>query len=188
MRVSFLLLVTVLCMLIGTCPSWGEYYGIVSDQVGEVGYISQGKKSEKDLRGYNLYGGDEVILEEGSILTVLSYVDDEELLIKGPVHVKFEIDCIVLVKGPDDRVVRSVNLYASYTPDEIASPVAGGIVLRGEKEDLRKLSNTELISSVMNDVRDRMLALKTAREHYEELKKRMPDSQFIESVEKYFEK
>jgi len=46
----------------------------------------------------------------------------------------------------------------------------------------------ELISRVMNDVRDSMLKLKTERKYYEELKKRMPDSQFIESVEKYFEK
>ncbi len=188
MRSSFLLLIATLFLLITASSSRGEYYGIVADQVGEVVSLSQDKKVVKDLLGANLSKGDEFSLESGSSLTVLSYMDDEEWLIKGPVHIKIEADHIVLMKGTEDMIEPLGDLLACYTPDEIASPVSGGLVLRGEKgEDPIELSNTELITKIMNNIIESIRTLEMVRTHYEELKGRMPDSQFIESVEKHFE-
>ncbi len=85
-----------------------RYFATVVETLAEAG-----AKAAKDILGANLSGGDEVILEKGSILTVLSCVDDEELLIKGPVHVKFETDRIVLLKErmPDSQFIESVEKY-----------------------------------------------------------------------------
>lgn len=165
-------------------------FGVVMDVAGKASVQRLGKMFPADF-GMNLQEGDELIAGKGGSITFVTYSDCREWRIEGAGQTRLTASGASVVKGSAPKSGR--QLPVCYSPEEKQgnnSGVIGGFVLRGVPQDpvkeLRdefkasKASNTALMTLIMNDLRNGRKDL--AREYYGELRRRAPESAFVQNL------
>lgn len=189
-RLFMVFITALLSVHLFPAVSYSAEFGVVMDVAGKTSVQRSGKSFPADF-GMNLQEDDALIAETGATMTLVTYADCREWRIEGPGQAKLTSGGVVSMKGSQAKALR--QLPVCYSPGEAhggKSGVIGGFVLRGVPKDpvkeLRdefktgKATNTTLMTLIMNDLKNGRKDI--AKEYYEELRRRAPDSAFVRNL------
>ena len=170
-------------------------FGVVMDVAGSVSIERDQKSMPADL-GLNLISGDNISIDDGANIVIVSYSDCMEWAFTGADKITIESG-----KNPQSmtgKVEPVRKLPVCYSPEDFKEgeyDVMGGIALRGlPKDPLGSLRdefkkgnapNSTLMTLIIHDLRGGKI--EQAKPYYETLKKRMPESEFVKKISKRFE-
>jgi hypothetical protein len=170
-------------------------FGIMMDVSGEVSVKRDGQNMPADL-GLNIFSGDTIVLGKNAGAVIVSYEDCQEWVIKGPDNVRIKINEGLI--SDSHKLAPSRQLPVCYGHEEFKEgvpDVTGGLVLRGQPKDLLaslreeyrngNASNSTLMTLIMHDLKNGKK--EQAKQYFNVLKKRAPESGFIKEISKMFE-
>ncbi|MDM8522199.1 hypothetical protein QUF80_02410 [Desulfococcaceae bacterium HSG8] len=172
-------------------------FGIVTDVSGKV-FIQRGEQKIAADLAMNVFVSDKVSIEKDSEITIISYDDCMEWVLKGADQITFRAG----KKKPlseKHEISAARKLPVCYKPDAfqgVVSQKIGGIPLMGVEEDpvacLREeaekgsASNSALMILIMHDLKQG--ERESALVYFEALKARLPESGFVKDMAASFAK
>ncbi len=170
-----------------------EEYGTITDVSSQV-FLQRGDDNVLADLGTTIKIGDRIDLKGGEYIVIVSYLDCSERSIAGPRQ--FTITESGELSSMNNPIKPDRRLPVCYKTEKFMngeSNVTGGIVLRGKESKIDKMrkenessqtSNSTLITLIIYDLIEEQP--EKARENYDILKVRYPDSPFVKWLSNSF--
>lgn len=187
----FNLVAAALLALVASADAGPSAFGVVMNLKGGV-TVKRGAAVTRVDIGSGLVDGDSIVVEKGAQLTVVDYVECQEISITGPASV--DVSNKKGLSAQKGALTTGRKLPVCFEPGNVSAggQAMGAFTMRGMDAvaDLRKEAQenkatvSTLITIVMYDL-DKG-EVNRARPYYEQLLKQSPESGFVKELGKRF--